>query len=1143
MERTWPERPRYPSGMFRLVVLALLAIVACQTPERGRAQVEHVRQAFDTGDYVKAERLATECFTNVERDEGADALATGRALDLLVEASIKNGNAGKPDAPVRAERAVRLKEQHLGPNHVETADSLHNLGTVHLQRGEFPLAVAALERSLAIRTAVLGADATEVADTLDQLGLALVRLERFREADQTLAKSQHIRERASEQAPLALAETYELVALLYRWTDNYQAALPLIDRALEIQRRLAPHHPDEIFALQTRGDVLLLMGDAIGAEQDWKSALELATRTLRADHPLIAETFGRLSLAAFSLGNLAEARRLAERARDVGDRSLAPCDPAGPVLAVALADALRYDGQYAEARKLYRGTLEKVRGCINSGATAGWTDAEATLVFNDAGVARDVGDLVEADGLYTRAVDIWSKGLGPNHSFVARGLDAVADVAAARGDLARAHDLYERALTIRRRSLGPDHPHVAWTLTNLAKTEAGLGNVSLALRYVQEAIAIYRKSGTADEPDHFARVLELRGSLEERRGHPRAARESVEQAMVERTRIFGPNHPLVTETRASLAAIDLTLGDREKAMTGALDVERLAREHLLFTVRYLPERQALTYASTRPQGLNLALTILSASPADSSRVLDAVIRSRGVLLDEFAAARRRETSSTSPDMTKLVAETTAARQRYANLVVRSLQEPVRRDVLDESRRQKDDAERALGGRNHEARAELTRVAAGLNEVRRALPANAVLVSFVRYDRKRSPRSATLAPDVSYAAFIVKPDSDRVAFVPLGSASSLDGVIQAWRNEASGKSIARGVPAARAERNYRTEAMRLRRAVWDPLAPHVAGASRVFVVPDGLLNLVNLSSLPDGDGYLAERTPIIHYLTTERDLLVADRDAGAPGGLLTVGGPAFDDGPTTPVATEARRGADCQSLAQIHFANLPGSLSEVAEIGSLWPKTSTSDVTLLSGAAATETAVKKAVAGRRVVHLATHGFVLGTDCESNPVGVRAVGGLARTATTSAAVTEENPLLRTGLALAGANRRGAAPLDQDEGILTAEEIAGLNLQGTEWAVLSACDTGLGEIKAGEGVFGLRRAFQIAGARTVIMSLWPVEDVSTRDWMRVLYEGRLQKKLDTATAVREAGLTVLRTRRAQGHSTHPFYWAAFVAAGDWR
>ena len=109
--------------------------------------------------------------------------------------------------------------------------------------------------------------------------------------------------------------------------------------------------------------------------------------------------------------------------------------------------------------------------------------------------------------------------------------------------------------------------------------------------------------------------------------------------------------------------------------------------------------------------------------------------------------------------------------------------------------------------------------------------------------------------------------------------------------------------------------------------------------------------------------------------------------------------------------------------------------------------------------------------------------------------------------------------------------------------MNLSGVEWAVLSACDTGLGEIRAGEGVFGLRRAFQVAGVRTVIMSLWPVEDVATRQWMEALYRARLGDRLDTAEAVRQASLTLIRERRARGQSTDLFYWAAFVAAGDWR
>ena len=194
---------------------------------------------------------------------------------------------------------------------------------------------------------------------------------------------------------------------------------------------------------------------------------------------------------------------------------------------------------------------------------------------------------------------------------------------------------------------------------------------------------------------------------------------------------------------------------------------------------------------------------------------------------------------------------------------------------------------------------------------------------------------------------------------------------------------------------------------------------------------------------------------------------------------------------------------------------------------------------------RTLGGRRIVHLATHGFFLGSDCSLGargyPVGRRArQEGPGRK---KASTVAENPLSLAGLAFAGANQRRSAKADQDDGILTAEEIAGLNLQGTEWAVLSACDTGLGEIKAGEGVFGLRRAFQVAGARTVIMSLWSVEDRSAMQWMRALYQGRLRRGLDTADAVRAASLAVLAERRARGQSTHPFFWAGFVAAGDWR
>ena len=199
---------------------------------------------------------------------------------------------------------------------------------------------------------------------------------------------------------------------------------------------------------------------------------------------------------------------------------------------------------------------------------------------------------------------------------------------------------------------------------------------------------------------------------------------------------------------------------------------------------------------------------------------------------------------------------------------------------------------------------------------------------------------------------------------------------------------------------------------------------------------------------------------------------------------------------------------------------------------------LTGAAASESAFKAQAAGQRILHLATHGFFLDPRCAASPDP----SGKSKAAS-AAKVVKQNPLVLSGLILAGANHRNTTAPDEEDGVLTAEEVAALDLNGVEWAVLSGCDTGVGELRAGEGVFGLRRAFQAAGARTVIMSLWPVEDQTTRQWMTTLYRARLTRELSTASAVREAGLALLRARRTRGLSAHPFYWAAFVAAGDWR
>jgi CHAT domain-containing protein/tetratricopeptide (TPR) repeat protein len=1121
---------------------ALLLIVGLTlAPRTGHAQsaagAAAIRHAIDAGAYASAEALAVTWAASVQSDPRQRL----GAHDLLVESLVRNGKGAESGTVSLARRVLRDKQRRLGRTHVETAQSLYNFGLVRAARGEFAQAIPLLDRALAIRRMSLGPAHPLVADTLDQLASVLIQLERFPEARKMLDASMRIREPRASQDAIGLSRTLQLVGTLYRYAGPYADAVAPLDRALAIRRRRTPRHPDTASLLQIRGDVLFLRGDSAGAQHLWSTALVMAERTLGASHPSIAEFLRRLGFAAFSAGNLTEARRLRERAFRIGERSLARCDPAMTRLMNSLAESFRYDGDYFEARRLYGRALTTIEQCL------GKTHSEyATYTFNDAAIAREIGDLAEADALYDRAVQIWIKGLGPDHNYVARGLDALAEVAAMRGQLERSRGLYERALAIHRRQLGPNHPQVAWMLTNLASTVADEGNTAQALAYVDQAIAIFQKSGSSDEPDHFARVLELRGTLQMRAGNTAQARISLTQALAERERIFGRAHPLAAETRATLAAVELVRGQRDTALAAALEAEQVGRDHLRFTVRYLPERQAMAYAAKRPRGLDLALSITAAAvPNDASRVFDSVIRSRGVVLDELAARRIASYSATAGNA-GVTATATAARQRFANLVVRSLVEPVPRALLEEARRQKEDAERLLAERTGDGRVELATASSGIDDVKRALPRDTVLVSFVRFDRtvlSGDGSSATTTVVPSYGAFVVKGGATSVFFAPLGPASPIEALVSEWRTAAAGENSSGLITRDRAEALYLAAAGRLRSAVWDPIDAHIADARQIFVVPDGTLNLVNLAALTDRQGrYFVERDVVIHYLSTERDVVVGPGRSMSQGSLLAVGNPAFDEGGPPSRAQPATLRSACEPAGPARFGNLPGSLGEVNEISQLWPRSGSGAVTVLSGSTASETAVKKALTGRRVLHFATHGFFVSDACP--PDGSRS-GGVARSSAAARFAEEgrENPLLLSGLALAGANRRGAASLDEDDGILTAEEVAGLNLNGVEWAVLSACDTGLGEIRAGEGVFGLRRAFQVAGARTVIMSLWQVDDQATHTWMRALYEARFRRGLSTADAVHSASVTVLSERRAKKQSTLPVYWAAFVAAGDWR
>jgi len=235
-----------------------------------------------------------------------------------------------------------------------------------------------------------------------------------------------------------------------------------------------------------------------------------------------------------------------------------------------------------------------------------------------------------------------------------------------------------------------------------------------------------------------------------------------------------------------------------------------------------------------------------------------------------------------------------------------------------------------------------------------------------------------------------------------------------------------------------------------------------------------------------------------------------------------------------------------FDPLPRSREEGRAVARLLETRGGMRVESISGLRATETAVKR-LNSPRVLHLATHGFFCGSTEDANSEGARRPVGRARGRL-------DNPLLRAGLALAGANRSpvvaGAPrPLDAnaaraavgDDGLLTALEISGLDLTGTELVVLSACETGMGDVETGEGVFGLRRAFHLAGVNSILMSLWAVPDRETAELMERFYGYWLEGR-SGSPALRRAALDMLEARRREKGMAHPLFWGGFILAGGY-
>jgi CHAT domain-containing protein len=738
-----------------------------------------------------------------------------------------------------------------------------------------------------------------------------------------------------------------------------------------------------------------------------------------------------------------------------------------------------------------------------------------------------VGNARRASARFEDALQRTREAYGPDHRYVAVCLAGMADAYALRGDLEEALDLDREAVEVFATALGPEHTDVVRRRQKMGIVLRRLGRYAEAASIQEAGLAAFLAS-YGPKSAYVLRTRHELGRLHLEEGQWDAALDQLRQARRICQAAFPPMHPLRAEVLADLAAAFAAAGQADSSLAVALEAEAIARQHLAAVSLSLAQTEVLHFSSQRPSARNVLLDLARAG-VQPEFCWQALSRSRALVLDTVGRRQRILHLSADPAVQEQAAAFARASRRYAHLLLSRSEDPARHtEILERARLEMEAAERAWVSAGGEGLRDPEVPIADLQELRRALPPRGALVSCFRG-----------GAEDRYVVFILREEADDVAVVDLGPGPRVDASVESWLDQAR-----RGLLDG-SEADYRAAGKDLAAKVWTPLVSRLEKSGRVFVVPDGQLHRISLDTLPtDDDGYLIEGPWAFHYLTREADLLPPADPSPPTGVLVAVGGPDYDHSPSFDEDSAALRGAGipCPDVADLHFAPLPETGAEVDTVAALWcGRDAAHRAVRLTGSDADEAAVKRLMVDAEVLHLATHGFVLGDAC-LRVEGTRGLGGLGF-ADEAEATPPASPLQLAGLALAGANRRDRSRGGEEDGILTAEEIAALDLTRLRWAVLSACDTGGGAIHNGEGVLGLRRAFQVAGVRTLIMSLWPVRDRVAREWMIELYRARIGSDATAVDAVRAAGLRLLQENRRRGHGGHPALWGAFVACGDWR
>lgn len=1043
------------------------------------------------GRFKEAETLLQEAIAIYKKIYGENHVNYAIALNNL--ASVYSSN-GKYTAAIQlVEQALEIQKKLYGEKYNAYINSLNTLATLHEQTGKLKEAETLFEKVAELRKATQGEQHTDYATTIYNLANIKMQFNKLPEAERLLQQALQIHENTVGKYYASYANTLNSLAGLYSEMGNFQLSGDLYLQCKNIYEKVYGNmHPEYGTFLNNLGLYYYQTGDYENSEVMLQKSLQIYIQSFGTQHPENANMFHNLSNTALAKGNNQQAEQYIFNALKLSKANFDSLHPNYLNNLMGVAVFYYNIGNYTKAEKYYQEALQ------NNKIVYGAQSTQYSNALNNLGSLylakalqrksqKEIDEnLMKAEKCFLQTLLIDSLTIGMQHPDYAMHLNNLAELYRNIGNAEKAEPLYLKTLAIEKKVFGEEHPHLAVTYHNIALLYAGLNDFDNAAQYCNLALQIKQKTYGTNNPE-CAGILFTLAYVYENQNKIQDATETYYQAL----------------------------------QLNALQIKN--------NFAFLSEIEKNNFLATQSQYHEMfsafAIKNNKNNPQLAAVVYNNTLMNKGLLLQSVSKMKENILNGKDKDLKNKFAQWIGTKQQLAKLYALPASERYQ-DIaqLEETANQ---LEKELVSKSDDIKENLDLNQYDWENVKNKLSPSTAVVEWITFNYSLVNHNLQKPDSMGYAALVLRYNDSLPLLIPLCSENAIKKIFGGFSY--SDMALVKLVYSSSSKKG-----LRLYENIWKPLESEFNGINTIYYSPVGSLNQLAIQALPmDENNFIADKYSIHHVLNTIQlpDKNVAD-NSFTPRSALIIGGIQYETD-STYVAQIAQITNQENALLQRQLRNadtirsnagkwsyLPGTAIESQNINQILSvkKVKTK---LYQDYQGMEEKIKNMEFVPEIIHIATHGF----SYPAPDKNVNATFG-------NNFMNNPDPLLRTGLVLSGANRvwQGNKAIPQaEDGVLTAYEVANLNLQNTKLVVLSACETGLGEIQGSEGVYGLQRAFKMAGVNNIIMSLWPVPDKETQELMVAFYNNLINLK-DIKKAFEDA-------QQEMRKKYEPYYWAGFV------